>query len=123
VIAALAAWHERHEAAALALAPVTALPAHVLLEVYSVLTRLPSGLAVQATTAAATLQRRFRDPPLRCDDRGELLTRLAGVDVFGGASYDGLVALEAAAHGRTLLTLDERARHTYQRMGVAFSLL
>ena len=46
MIAALAAWHEQHEMAARALADVTALPAHVALEAYSVLTRLPSGLAV-----------------------------------------------------------------------------
>ena len=59
MIAALATWHERHGAAAHALAPVTALPAHVLLEVYSVLTRLPSGLAVPAAMAAATITRRF----------------------------------------------------------------
>jgi len=31
---------------------------------------------------------------------------LADAGVFGGASYDGLVALESSAHGRTLLTLD-----------------
>jgi predicted nucleic acid-binding protein len=123
VIAALAAWHERHEQAAHALARVTALPAHVLVEVYSVLTRLPSGLAVPAATAAATIQYRFADPPLRVDDDEELLTRLAGAGVFGGASYDGLVALEAAAHGRTLLTLDERARLTYHRLGVPFDVL
>lgn len=123
MIAALVAWHERHEAAASALAPVTALPAHVLLEVFSVLTRLPSGLAVPAATAAATITRRFGDPPLRLDDRGELLVRLADAGVSGGASYDGLVALEAAAHGHVLLTLDERAPQTYRRLGAPFRKL
>ena len=38
--------------------------------------------------------------------------------MFAGASYDGLVALEAAAHDHTLLTLDERAQQTYGRLGV-----
>jgi hypothetical protein len=52
-----------------------------------------------------------------------VLGRFAGAGVFGGASYDGLVALEAAAHGRTLLTLDERAQVTYQRMGVSFRVI
>jgi PIN domain-containing protein len=123
VIATLAAWHERHEAAALALRPVTALPAHVVLEVYAVLTRLPSGLAVPAATAAATLARRFAEPLLGLDDRAVLLTRLAGAGVFGGASYDGLVALEAGEHDHTLLTLDERAQQTYHRLGVPFRVL
>jgi hypothetical protein len=123
VIAALAAWHERHEDAALALTRVTALPAHVLLEVYAVLTRLPSGLAVPAAAAAATLTRRFGDSPLRLEDRADLLTRFAAAGVLGGASYDGLVALEAAANDHTLLTLDERAQQTYHRLGVRFRVL
>jgi toxin FitB len=105
-----------------ALEPVGALPAHVVVEAYAVLTRLPSGLAVPSAVAARVLARRFGDSPLRLDDaeRNMVLERLAGAGVFGGATYDGLVALEAAAHGRTLLTLDERAQDTYRRLGVAF---
>jgi hypothetical protein len=88
-------------------------------------TRLPSGLAVAPTLAASVLARRFDEPPLRLDDteRSRVLATLAGAGVFGGASYDGVVALEAKAHGRTLLTLDERAQSTYQRLGVAFSVI
>jgi hypothetical protein len=104
---------------------VTALPVHVVVEAYSVLTRLPSGLAVPAATAAAVLSRRFADPPLGLDDetRLGLLERFAAASVFGDSSYDGLVALEAAAHGCTLLTLDERARTTYARLGVPFRVV
>ena len=89
------------------------------------LTRLPSGLAVAPGLAATVLARRFDQPPLRLDDpqRGDVLQTLAGAGVFGGATYDGLVALEAKAHGRTLLTLDHRAQSTYQRLGVAFSVI
>jgi hypothetical protein len=123
VIAALSAWHERHAEAAEALATVTALPAHVLLEVYAVLTRLPSGLAVPAATAARTLAARFADEPLGLDARAGLLETLAGRGVFAGASYDGLVALEAAAHNHTLLTLDERAQNTYRRLGIEFRVV
>jgi hypothetical protein len=43
--------------------------------------------------------------------------------VFAGAAHDGLVALEAAAHDRVLLTLDQRAIATYQRLGVPFRLI
>jgi toxin FitB len=101
------------------------LPGHVAIEAYSVLTRLPGGLAVPAATAATILARRFEDDPLRLTDadRGSLLDTLAVAGVFGGASYDGLVALEASAHERTLLTLDQRARSTYQRLGVPFRVI
>lgn len=125
MIASLSAWHEQHEAAARALEDIAVLPAHVVLEAYAVLTRLPAGLAVPAATAAGVLARRFDQPPLRLDDTGRttVLQTLANAGIFGGASYDGLVALEAMAHGRTLLTLDQRAQATYQRLGVAFTVI
>ena len=54
--------------------------------------------------------------------RAGVLQTLADAGVFGGAGYDGLVALEAKAHGRTLLTLDERAQ-SYRRLGAAFRVI
>jgi toxin FitB len=125
VIAALATWHEQHDRAAAALESVTALPAHVIVEAYAVLTCLPSGLAVSPTSAATVLEHRFADTPLRLDDaeRSALLERLAAAGVFGGATYDGLVALEAEAHGRVLLTLDERGQVTYRRLGVRLDVI
>jgi hypothetical protein len=107
------------------LADVTALPAHVMVEAYSVLTRLPGGLAVPAATAAAVLEARFDAPPLRVGarERRRLLSSLASAGVFGGASYDGLVALEARAHDLVLLSLDARAQETYRRLGVDFRAL
>jgi hypothetical protein len=125
VIAALSRWHEQHEVAAQSLAGVSALPAHVMVEVYSVLTRLPGGLAVPATVAADVLASRFSGKPLRLADaqRRALLRTLAAAGVFAGASYDGVVALEAAAHDETLLTLDRRACDTYGRLGVTFRVI
>ena len=125
MIAALLAWHEQHEQAAAALRPVTALPAHVMTEAYAVLTRLPLGFAVAPRAAARVLTSRFGGAPLCLDDaaRRILLGRLADAGVFGGASYDALVAMEAAAHDRTLLTLDERAQATYQRLGIAVRVI
>jgi toxin FitB len=104
---------------------VTALPAHVAVEAYSVLTRLPGGLAVPAPLAAEVLADRFPDPPLtlRAAERRGLAQRLAAAGVAGGAAYDGLVALEAASHGATLLTLDRRAQDAYRRLGVPFRAL
>jgi hypothetical protein len=122
VIAALSSWHEQHQAAAAALREVRALPAHVVIEVYSILTRLPGGLAVPAATASAVLGRRFDEAPLTLpeSERLRVVDSLARVGVFGGATYDGLVALEAAAHDNVLLTLDQRAQATYRRLDVDF---
>jgi hypothetical protein len=93
-----------------------------MLEAYSVLTRLPSGLAVAGPTAADVLDRRFPEPAIGLDGaaRDDLLRTLAGAAVIGGSAYDGLVALEAKAAGRTLLTLDRRAQETYRRLGASF---
>jgi hypothetical protein len=97
----------------------------VVLECYSALTRLPAGLAVTATVAAEILKQRFGGAPLSLSraERDRLLARLAGAGVFGRATYDGVIALEADAHGERLLTLDRRAQATYQRLGVAFSVI
>jgi hypothetical protein len=96
-----------------------------MLEAYSVLTRLPSGLAVPGATAARLLGQRFRAGTLRLSrrDHASLVVSLAEAGVFGGASYDGLVALQARAHDCTLLTLDRRAQATYQRLGAAFRMI
>ena len=123
MIAALSSWHVDHDAASRALVGVTALPVHVVLEAYAVLTRLPGGLAVPQEDAAAALRRRFDGPPLGLPDaqRGLLAETLARAGVYGGASYDGLVGLEAHAHGRVLYSLDRRAQETYRRLNVSFT--
>ena len=102
-----------------------ALPAHARLEAYSVLTRLPGGLAVPSSDAARVLEARFDGVPLRLDvrQRRHLLRSLADANVLGGAAYDALVALEARAHDQTLITLDERAQLIYARLGVAYQAL
>jgi hypothetical protein len=122
VVAALSAWHEHHADAAHALREVDGLPAHVLLETYSVLTRLPGGLAVPPAVAARVLGERFGGVPLQLSatDRAGLVERLATAGVAGGSAYDGLIGLEAAAEGAALLTLDRRAQQTYRRLGVPF---
>jgi hypothetical protein len=48
---------------------------------------------------------------------------VAGLGVAGGATHDGLIAPEAQAHRRTLLTFDERAVSAYERVGVRFTIL
>lgn len=125
IIAALSAWHEHHDLAARTIRDVRAVPAHALTESYSVLTRLPGGLAVPGQAAADLLRRRFPDAPLRLAAGAQraLPATLADAGIIGGSSYDGLVALEAAAHDAPLVTLDRRADMTYRRLGVAADLL
>jgi hypothetical protein len=96
-----------------------------MIEAYSVLTRLPSGLAVPPESAAGVLVQRFPDPPLALNRgaRQALPETLAAAGVSGGGSYDGLVALEAHAHGHTLWTLDRRAQEVYRRLGVPFEVV
>jgi len=77
---------------------------------------------VPAADAAHVLGSRFDGAVLHLPDpdRDVLLSALADAGVFGGASYDGLVALEAHAHGHVLLSLDRRAQETYRRLRVPF---
>jgi predicted nucleic acid-binding protein len=122
VIAALSGWHEQHEAAGALIEDVKDLPAHAAVEAYSVLTRLPGGLALPPVVAAELLADRFPGRRLRLSARenASVLASFAAAGVFGGATYDGLVALEALAHEQTLVTLDERAQRSYGRLGVPF---
>lgn len=123
MVAGLVSWHEAHDRAVAALAGVQRLPAHVVMETFSVLTRLPAGLAVPPEAVAETLGARFPAPSLTLDAtaRRDLPATLASAGVSGGAGYDALVALEAGAH--TLLTLDERAHATYLKLGASVRLV
>jgi len=48
---------------------------------------------------------------------------LARASVMGGRNYDGLVALTAQAHERTLISLDLTAERTYRLLGIQYRLL
>jgi AbrB family looped-hinge helix DNA binding protein len=63
VVAGFASWHEAHRSAA-ALARQPRVPAHVLVEAYSVLTRLPPPHRAPARLVATFLAERFREAPL-----------------------------------------------------------
>jgi predicted nucleic acid-binding protein len=125
VVAACASWHEAHESACRVLDRRPRLVAHCALEAFSVLTRLPSPHRIPPELVVAFLQDRFADEPLALDSARlhRLVPDLHELGVAGGAVYDGLVALSAATHGATLLTLDGRAVPTYRRCGVRHRLL
>jgi predicted nucleic acid-binding protein len=125
LVSALAGWHPFHTLARDALrARVTSIPAHVVLECYSVLTRLPAGHRVTAGVAGEVLddlELALLDCPVAV--QRALVRRLADAGIAGGSVYDGLVAETARHHGLVLLSLDRRARTTYDAVGAAYQLL
>ena len=86
-------WHERHERARAALAErVDAVPAHVFLECYSVLTRLPAPHRLSAKSAGELLGALGWDVLELWSDRyRDLVVTLSRGGISGGAVYDGLV--------------------------------
>lgn len=124
LVPALVEGHPEHEAAHAAMSSVTALPAHVLLETYSVLTRLPPPLrigAAEAATAVGALRHHVADLP--AERVRALVADCARHGITGGAVYDALVAGTAIHHGLRLLTRDRRARATYDGLGTRYALL
>ena len=125
VVAGFASWHEGHRSAAAALARKPRVPAHVLVEAYSVLTRLPPPHRAPADLVATFLAERFPEAPLVLPARAylELLETSARTGLTGGAAYDALIAATAQRAGATLLTRDRRARGVYDRMKVRYELI
>jgi predicted nucleic acid-binding protein len=124
-IAALLNDHPAHDAAADALALCNTTIAHVAIETYSVLTRLPGPDRADATTAVTALDQRLpsRYVTLDANSYAKAPGRLAAAGVSGGATYDGLIALTALEHDLEILTRDGRAKRTYRALGVHFRLL
>lgn len=120
VIAAFASWNEYHDAAVEALGEVRDLVAHVELEAYSVLTRLPEPFRADPGLVARYLHDDFSGARLTLPTRSrrELVQRLAKSSIAGGAVYDALVAVTADHHGFVLLSCDRRARRTYELLGI-----
>ena len=125
VVAAFASWHEAHAAAATALARRPRIPAHVLVEAFSVLTRLPPPHRAPAPLVAAFLGERFPDAPLTLPVRRyrDLLKSVTDAGVTGGAIYDALIGMTAREAGATLLTRDTRASLIYDRLNVRHELV
>lgn len=127
VVALFATWHEAHAevAAALKGEREVRLPAHVALETYSVLTRLPPPHRVSPAPVAEFLDRRFDSRWLELDAGGHrrLLREASGLPLHGGAIYDALVGGTAREAGARLLSRDRRAAHVYRALGVEYRLL
>ena len=125
VVAAFASWHEGHTSAAAVLSRAPRIPAHVVIETFSVLTRLPPPHRAPADLVQAFLAERFAEAPLVLPPRGYMgLVEMASREgLTGGAIYDALIAATVLHAGATLVTRDQRARTTYDRLRVPYEFL
>ena len=120
VVAAFSSWNVHHEAAVHALGDLRDLIAHVEIETYSVLTRLPEPMRADPALVAQYLRDDFIGKRLSLgeSEQRELVGRFAHLSISGGAVYDALVAATADHHGHALLSCDRRAAATYEKLGV-----
>lgn len=126
LVASFASWHEHHDLAFSAVGRTDTVVAHCLLEMFSVLTRLPAPHRIAADVVSEFIGRSFDDHEmvaLSAQDQHRLVSSAATVGISGGAIYDALIGATCARDGVKLLTLDARARATYAALGVAHELL
>lgn len=124
-VAAFGDWHELNESARAVLDQGVGLPAHCLLETYSVLTGFPPPHRAASDLVDEWLRDRFERvlPAPAPEDHRQLISRLARERRVGGSVYDGLVALTALRAGSALVTADEHAAAIYDLVGVQWELL
>lgn len=124
-VALVVSDHEHHETVAAALRGLRlGLAGHAAFETFSVLTRLPSPLRRTPRAAGRLLSGNFAGSRHLDEAAGkELLERLPGAGIAGGAVYDALVAGAAVHHGLRLATRDRRALETYRMLEVSVELL
>jgi toxin FitB len=120
-VAAFGEWHTLNAKARKVLDAGVGVPAHVLLETFSVLTSFPPPHRAAPALVGVWLAARFPtvlEPPSQEEHRS-LIELLANAGRSGGAVYDGLVALTAKRAGSVLVTADKRAAELYELVGVA----
>lgn len=124
LLPALSPLHPAHEVCLRAMARVGHVPAHVLLETYSVLTRFGGENQVPPAYAAEVLTGQpWRTLQLPAEAYEPLLQSLAEADRPGGAVYDGQIAATAKHFGLLLLSRDRRAARTYELVGAEYELI
>jgi predicted nucleic acid-binding protein len=125
LIAAFASWHEFHTVALRTCQDDPFLPTHSYVEAYSSLTRLPEPFRAPADVVSDYLHRRWSHRLI--SPTNEMIARLPqtlqAAGVTGGSTYDGVVGLTARDAGLRLVSLDRRARRTYQLLDVSHEIL
>lgn len=124
LVPALVAWHPQHAACLQALTDVEHVPAHVLVECFSVLTRLPAPHRLSASDTSALVGALPLSPiGLPAEEVPDLVISFGRRGIRGGAAYDALVGATAAHHGCLLVTRDKRASATYDLVGATYHLV
>ncbi|HPZ51030.1 MAG: Ribonuclease VapC40 [bacterium ADurb.BinA028] len=124
LVPALLPWHEHHAVCRAAARRAHEVPAHVLIECFSVLTRLPAPHRVSPFDAGQLiLGMPFNEVGLPAPEHAGLVRTLAANGIGGGAVYDALVGATARHHGLTLQTRDVRARSVYELVGVRLAMV
>ena len=130
VVAALVSWHVDHSSARDAVNTLLSsadlvLPSRVLVEAYSVLTRLPAPHRVAPEDAVralvSTFQERGEIADLEDTSYWRFLKECAGKSVSGGAAYDAEIiacAFEAGATMIVTLNLADFQRIAGDKIGV-----
>ncbi|HYU32756.1 MAG TPA: PIN domain-containing protein [Thermoanaerobaculia bacterium] len=117
IVAGLLSWHEHHQVASAELIGLLeskaeiVLPLPVLVEAYSVMTRLPPPRRVAAKNAVEILNRSFRHRVtlvgLDGNEGWDLIEDIGQRSITGGTAYDGLILACARKGGaRRLLTFN-----------------
>lgn len=129
LVAALASWHESHDAAAEALERALGpsgglvLPADAVLEAFAVLTRLPAPHRISPADAARLLEESLGGRgsfALTGAETWELVRRAGVEGVAGGALYDARIVTEAVKGGaRRILTFNPRHFERLAPEGIA----
>jgi predicted nucleic acid-binding protein len=116
--------HPLHGVAEAALTEVRkdgCLIAHTMAETYAVLSGPADVFRVEPRVVVAYLDEFLEDAeqiPAQPDAHREALGLLAGEGRGGASIYDALIALTARDTGATLVSLDRRAKPTYELCGV-----
>ena len=120
LIPLIAEWHSQHQRTLacyeefLAKRAVAVLPVHVILESFSVLTRLPPPRRMLPETVKEALEHTFLPsaviPGVEAQTAWSVIEALAHTGSRGGGVYDALIAYSAARAGATVL-LTWNVRH------------
>lgn len=89
------------------------------------LTRLPEPTRASPARVSQFLRDAFGDEWLTLPGTAllGLVHELADAGIRGGATYDALIAATVRAAGASLITCDQRAQATYERLGLQVTLL
>lgn len=133
IVASLCSWHPRHDESRKSIEsllneePPLILPAPVLIEAFSVLTRLPPPHRVSSANAFRSLRDSFQSlaivPTIDGEAHWEEIERASAKGIGGGAIHDAIIARCAREAGaKRLLTLNPAHFARFSGSGLTISV-